>query len=182
MTTSTSKLFLKRPHTMIEPIQPDAFISGAMMECMTDVQLAQLALARAISEPVRSFAIHLIEDCNRMLLEIARIATRTNLPVPKSLDAPHEHVLQRMREKTGSDFDSAYMERVALHHRQAITLFKRGQTISNPEISALASRMLATVEARIKMNRLFSGSVDQFLDGHGMTPPPSSADLGQTGQ
>jgi putative membrane protein len=172
---------LKLPRHIIEPIQPAAFISSAMMECMADVRLAQLALTHAISEPVRNFAIHLIEDCNRMLLEIARIATRTNLPVPKSLDAQHEHALQRMREKTGLDFDSAYMERIALHHRQAITLSKRGQMIKNPEISALASRMLATVEARIRSSRVLSGSVDQLLDDHGITPPQSSADLGQTG-
>jgi putative membrane protein len=146
---------------------------------MTDLQLAHLALAHAIAEPVRNFAIHLIEDCTRMLLEIARIATRTNLPVPKSLDAEHEHILQRMREKTGSDFDVAFLERIALHHRQAITLFKRGQTIQNPEISALASRVLATVEARIKMNRLLSGSVDQLLH-NGMTLSPLSADPGDT--
>jgi putative membrane protein len=152
-----------------------------MMECMTDMQLANLALAHAGSEPVRNFAIHLIEDCNRMLLDIARIATRKNLPVPKSLDAEHEQVLQRMRESIGSDFDTAYMERNALHHRHAIALFKRGQTIKNPEISALASRALATVEARIRMSRLWSGSVDQLLDGQGIAPATSSSGLGQTG-
>jgi putative membrane protein len=152
-----------------------------MMECMTDVQLANLAVAHAGSEPVRNFAIHLVEDCNRMLMDIARIATRKNLPVEKSLDAEHEQVLQRMRDKTGADFDSAYLERIALHHRQAIALFKRGQTIKNPEISALASRALATVEARIKMSRLLSGSVDQLLNGHGKAASLPSVDLGQTG-
>jgi putative membrane protein len=171
---------LKQPRRIIEPIEPNAFICSAMMECMTELQLAHLALVHALAEPVRSFAIHMIEDCNRMLLEIARIATRKNLPVPKSLDAEHEQVLQRMRERTGSDFDSAYRERIVLHHRQAIILFKRGQTIKNPEISALASRMFATVEARMKMSRLLAGSVDQLLDGPGMAPPPPSADLGQT--
>jgi putative membrane protein len=151
-----------------------------MMECMTDVQLAHLALAQATVDPVRNFAMHLIEDCNRILLEISRIATRHNLALPRSLDQEHEAILQRMRDKTGADFDSAYTERIALHHRHEVNLFKRGQTIKIPEISALASRVLAMIEARIKLSGLLFGSVDHLLDAGGMPHAQSSADLGQT--
>jgi putative membrane protein len=139
---------MKRHRPTIEPIQPDAFIASATMTCMTDVQLAQLALAQATSDSVRSFATRLVEDCERTLLEIARIATRKNLPVPRALDQEHENILQGMRGKEGPDFHSVYMEGIALHQRRAINLYKRGQTIKIPEISALASRMLAMAEAR----------------------------------
>jgi putative membrane protein len=118
------------------------------MTCMTDVQLAQLALAQETSDSVRNFATRLVEDCERTLLEIARIATRKNLPVPRALDQEHENILQRMRGKEGPDFHSVYMEGIAMHQRRAINLYKRGQTIKIPEISALASRMLAMAEAR----------------------------------
>jgi putative membrane protein len=139
---------MKRHRPNIEPIQPDAFIASATMTCMTDVQLAQLALAQETSDSVRNFATRLVEDCERTLLEIARIATRKNLPVPRTLDQEHENILQQMREKKGPDFHSVYMEGIALHQRHAINLYKRGQTIKIPEISALASRMLAMAEAR----------------------------------
>ena len=139
---------MKRHRPNIEPIQPDAFIASATMTCMTDVQLAQLALAQATSDSVRSLATRLVEDCERALLEIARIATRKNLPVPRALDQEHENILQDMRGKEGPDFHSVYMEGIALHQRRAINLYKRGQTIKIPEISALASRMLAMAEAR----------------------------------
>jgi putative membrane protein len=139
---------MKRHRHTIEPIQPDAFIAGATMTCMTEVQLAQLALAQETSDAVRNFATRLVEDCERTLLEIARIATRKNLPVPRALDQEHENMLQHMRGKQGPDFHSLYMEGIALHQRHAINLYKRGQTIKIPEISALASRMLAMAEAR----------------------------------
>jgi putative membrane protein len=168
---------MKRHRPTIEPIQSDEFIASAALECMTDARLAQLALEQETSDAVRQFAMHLIEDCERTLLEITRVATRKNLPMPSSLDEAHESVVQRMREKVGRDFDSAYVQRIALHHRHAINLFKRGQTIKVPEISALASRALAMVEARIKMSRLPSGNVDQLLDGAGMGHVQSSADL-----
>ena len=155
---------------MIEPIEPHAFITAAMMEFMFDVQLAQLALVRGTTDSVR-VATHLIDDSNRVLLDIARIATRKNLPLPKSLDQDHEIRLQRMRDTTSVDFDSAYLESIALRHRHAIKLFSRGQTIKIPEISALASRVLAMIEARIKLSRQMSGSIDSPPDGGGLYKP-----------
>jgi predicted outer membrane protein len=171
---------LKRHRTIIEPIQPEVFVSSAMRECTIDEKLALMASTQATSEVVRNFALHLVEDCKKTLMDISRIATRKNLPL-EPLDEESEQVLQSMREKTDADFDSAYMQRLALHHRRVIMLFKRGQTIKNPEISALASRLLAMAEARIKMSRHFSGSVDQLLDGPAAAHSRPSADLGQRG-
>lgn len=147
---------MKRPSPIVEPIEPDAFVTCAMIEFMGDVQLAQLALIRGTSDCVRALATYLIDDCNRVLLDIARIATRKNLPLPKSLDQEHDIILEYMRERTSADFDSEYMERMDLNHRHAIKLFKRGQAIKIPEISALASRALAMIEARIKLSRQLS--------------------------
>ena len=138
---------------MVEPIEPDAFIVRAMTEFMGDVQLAQLALTSGTTDSVRAMATYIIDDCNRVLLDIARVATRKNLPLPKSLDQEHEIMLQYMREKTGAEFDSEYTERIAVRHGHALKLFKRGQAIKIPEISALASRVLAMIEARVKLSR-----------------------------
>jgi putative membrane protein len=70
------------------------------------------------------------------------------LPVPNSLDEEHQQFVERMREKSGRDFDLAYTSRIIEDHQRATTLFKRGQRIKNPEISALASRTLSVLEAR----------------------------------
>jgi predicted outer membrane protein len=161
--------------TMIEAIEPDAFITSAMMEFMSDVQLGQLALVRGTADSIR-LAMNLIDDSNRVILDIARIATRKNLPLPRCLDQHHAIILQRMREKTSLEFDSAYIEILALHHRHAIRLFKRGQTIRNPEISAFASRVLAMIEARIKLSRQLSARIDSLLDGGGLPYSESSTD------
>lgn len=167
---------LKRSRPIIEPIEPHAFIANIMMEFMSDVQLAQLALIRGTTNSVRAIATHLIDDCNRVLLDISRIATRKNLPLPKSLDQEHENTLQHMREKTGADFDSAFMERIVLRHH-AIKLFNRGQAIKVPEISALASRLLAIIAVRDKLCRQLSEGDDSLLDGSGLPHSDSSADI-----
>ena len=172
---------MKRLRPIIEPIEAQAFIASAMGEFMSEVRLAELALVRGNSESVRAIATYLFDDCNRVLLDIARVATRKNLPLPSSLGQGHENLVEQLRAKTGADFDSAYIERMALHHRHAIKLFKRGQTIKIPEISALASRVLALIEARVKLSRQLTGNIDSLLNGGDSATPGSAADDGQSG-
>lgn len=164
---------LKISRPIIEPIEPHAFIASATLEFMSALQLSRLAFARG-SDSLRSLSMHLIDDCSRVMLDIERIASRTKLPLPNSLDEEHEKLLERMREMTGADFDSAYIELTALRQRPAIKLFKRGQTIKIPEISALASRALAMIEAHVKLSRQLSGSIDSLLDDERFPRPGSS--------
>jgi predicted outer membrane protein len=107
-------------------------------------------------------AMHIRDDCDRALLDIARIATRKNLPLAEPSDTNEAWLLQRIREMEGVDFDYAYIDRISIRHRLEVKLLKRGQTIKNPVISALASRLLAVVEARAKLSRHLSESLDSL--------------------
>jgi putative membrane protein len=141
---------MKRQIIDLENIQPDNFIASASYECMTEVQLGLLAVEQGDAEPVRSFAHHLILDYDKTSSDIARIATRKKLRVPDSLDEEHQNIVEQLKEKSGRDFDSAYTSRMVDGQQRAITLFKRGQRIKDPEISALASRALTMLEARVQ--------------------------------
>ena len=136
--------------TELESIQPDAFIANASIECMTEVQLGQLAASQSEGEPVRQFAHQLVQDYEKASSDIARIAARRKLPVPESLDEAHAREVQLLREKNGREFDSAYTMRILDNYQKTILLFKRGQRIKDPEISALASRALSMLEARMR--------------------------------
>jgi putative membrane protein len=161
---------MKPSRPIIEPIEADVFMASVMREFTADAQLAALALTRAASDPVRTMAMHINDDCKRALLDIARIATRKNLPLAESPDTNQDWLLQRMGEMEGADFDYAYIDRISIHHRLEVKLFNRGQTIKNPEISALASRLLAVVEARAKLSRHLSESLDSLARGETREP------------
>jgi putative membrane protein len=139
---------MRRQDVILETIEPEAFIASASLECMTEAQLGRLAMERGHTESLRHFGHAMIEVYEKAGADIARIAARRALPVPNSLDEEHQQFVERMGEKSGRDFDLAYTSRMIDHHQRAITLFKRGQRIKNPEISALASRTLSVLEAR----------------------------------
>jgi predicted outer membrane protein len=145
---------------IIEPIEADVFVASAMREFTADVRLAELALARATTDPVRTMAMHINDDCARALRDIERIATRKNFPLGEPSDTDQGWLLQRMRDMPGVDFDYAYSDRIAIHHWLEISLLKRGLTLQSPEMSALASRLLAVVEARAKLGHHLSEGLD----------------------
>lgn len=168
---------MNQPRPTIEPIEADAFIASVMREFTADVQLAELALTRATTDPVRTMATHICDDCDRAILDIARISTRENLPLTEPSDTHQESLLQCMRAMAGVDFDYVYIETVAMHHRLEVKLLKRGQAIKTPAISALASRLLAVVEARAKLSHHLSESLDCLKTGEAResSPPGPSA-------
>ncbi len=157
---------MRRQDTVLEKIEPEAFIASASLECMTEVQLGRLAMDRGDTESLRHFAHAMIDVYEKATADIAKVAARKSLPVPNSLDAEHQQFVERMREKSGRDFDLAYTGRMIDSHQQAITLFKRGQRIKDPELSALASRTLSTLEARLRRTNSFLQSI---------APDPQSA-------
>ena len=143
-----TRMFMRRQDIILESIEPEAFIASASFESMTEAQLGRLAMDLGQTESLRHFAHAMIDVYEKVTADIARIAARRKLPMPNSLDAEHQQFLERMREKSGRDFDLAYTDRMIDGHQSAIMLFKRGQRIKDPEISALASRTLLMLEAR----------------------------------
>lgn len=151
---------MRRQEIVLESIAPEKFIASAGLECMTEMQLGRLALERAHTESLRHFAHAMIEVYEKATADIARVAARRALAVPNSLDEEHQQLIERMREKNGRDFDLAYTGRMIDHHEHAITLFKRGQRIKDPEISALASRSLSVLEARLRQTNSLVQGID----------------------
>jgi putative membrane protein len=142
---------MKREIVQLESIQPDTFVASAALQCMTEMQLGQMALSQGVTEAVRGFGRHVIAEHGKTLSDVASIAARKGIPVPASLDAAHDRVVQQMREKGESDFDSAYAAYMVEGYQKSLLLYKRGQRIKNPDISALASRALIKLEARKRL-------------------------------
>ena len=142
---------MKREFIQLESIQPDTFIATAALDCMTEMQMAQMALSQAVSESVRGYGRHVIAEHGKTLADIAVIAGRKGLSVPASLDEHHDRLVRHMREKSESNFDSAYAAYMVEGYQKSLLLYKRGQRIKNPDISALASRGLTRLEARKRL-------------------------------
>jgi predicted outer membrane protein len=145
--------------------EADAFIVAVARQFKADIQLAELALTHAKTDAARTMAARIRDDSERVLLDIARFSTRQNLPLTEPCATNQESLLQCMREMAAVDFDYVYVERVATHHRLGVQLLRSGLAIKNPEIAALATRLLAVIEARAKLSRNLTDRIDALTVG-----------------
>ena len=140
---------MRRQDPVPESIAPEIFIASAALECMTDAQLGRLAMDRGDAESLRHFAHAMLDVYEKGTADIARIAARKGLPIPRFAGRGTPAICRTDAAEKRTDFDLAYTGGIIERHENAITLFKRGQRIKDPEISALASRTLSMLEARI---------------------------------
>jgi len=113
--------------------------SGGMME----VELAKIAVEKATSSQVKSFAKMLVTDHTKANEELKALATSKNITLPSSLSDKHQKMLNDISEESGKKFDKEYMNMMVKDHKDDIDKFQKIADKGNDaEIKAFASKTL----------------------------------------
>jgi putative membrane protein len=138
---------------------PGMFVKKAALGGMTEVELGKLAQSMAQDSSVRKFADQMVKDHGKANMELATLAKSKGLPVPTALDAEHQAVVQKLKSKSGADFDAAYSKQMMEDHDKTIALFKGAANSSDHDLAAFAEKTLPTLEEhKDKADELPSGS------------------------
>lgn len=130
---------------------PATFVKKAGLDGMTEVELGKLAQTRAKDPKVRTFADDMVKDHSKANMELTSLAKSKGLSVPSALDSEHSGMVQKLSDKNGSDFDTAYAKAMMDDHDKAIALFEGAAKSSDKDIAAFAERTLPTLEKHKKM-------------------------------
>ena len=123
------------------------FVSDAGMAGLAEVQMANLALQKAVSADVRSFAQQMVTDHSASNAELAHLATAKGLALPTELAGEAKSGLDHLSSISGAEFDSAYMQHMVADHEKAVSLFDRASTAAgDADIKAFANKMLPTLQ------------------------------------
>ncbi len=92
-----------------------------------EIDIGQLALRKASSEDVRSFAARLVTEHRRMMEETGRLALQMEVQPHKpalasALERDHREVMEALANTAGLDFDRAYITYQTKRHDQAFNL------------------------------------------------------------
>lgn len=118
---------------------------------LSEVQLGRLAMERASHARVKDFATRLVRDHEQANDELLAIAARHNITLPPA--ASHDEVdMQRdLREKSGADFDRAYIRHMVDHHDDAVSLFEEAASDArNTDLQAFAAKTLPTLKRHLE--------------------------------
>lgn len=128
------------------------FVMEAASGGMAEVQLGKLAQQRGESEAVKKFGQRMVEDHGKSNAELAAIAKKLGIDVPKQPGKKHESAMKKLEGLKGEKFDQAYAEQMVKDHEATISLFEReAKSGQAAELKSFAEKSLPALQEHLKM-------------------------------
>lgn len=123
------------------------FVSKAGMGGLFEVQAGNLALQKATSPDVKSFAQRMVTDHGKANAQLAQLATTKGLALPTELEGPHEAAYKHLEGLSGAEFDKAYMHHMVDDHDKDVAEFRKAATTAmDGDVKTFAGATLPVLE------------------------------------
>ena len=140
--------------------QPDARLSSGDEKALKDmaqanineVAAARLALDKAQSSEVKTFAQKMVDDHGAALTKVQAVTQKKGVELPTEPDAAHKALNSRLENQRGDAFDKMYMEYAGVkdHEKVLSKLKSDASKIDDPDVKALANEHTPVVEQHLK--------------------------------
>ena len=138
-------------------VDKTAFVNMAASANMLEIQSSQMALQRASSEEVKTFANQMIQDHTKAGEEMAAVLQKKGMAPPADLEAKHKQMLQQLTDNK-ADFDAAYITLQGAAHEEAVGLFTSySSNADDPDLGAFAQKTLPTLQMHLEHVKKLSG-------------------------
>ena len=122
--------------------------SGGMME----VELGNLAMANGSSAAVKDFGKDMVTDHTKANDELKSMAATKTISLPATTDNDKQKKIDDLKQKTGQDFDKAYIDLMVSDHKDDIDLFQKEADKGNdPDVKSWASGKVPTLQHHLMM-------------------------------
>ena len=120
---------------------------------IAEIETGKMALEKSQNAQVRKFAQQMIDDHTSALKELQTLAQAKGVTLPDGTDMKHTAMATALKVMSGNSFDRQYMKRAGVgDHEQTIELLQKTQkNAQDPALKAMATKMLPTVQAHLKM-------------------------------
>jgi predicted outer membrane protein len=100
------------------------FIEKAASGGLAEIKMARLALDKAQSNEVRTFAQRMIDDHSKANDRLKEIATKNGMMLPTSLDSEDQKIYEKLALMSGREFDKQYMKVMKKDHDKDVKDFE----------------------------------------------------------
>ena len=126
-------------------------VAGMAQANMAEIEAGKLALANGQSPEVKAYAQQMVDDHTKALADVTTLATTKGVTLPTEVDAKHKAMAAKLSKLKGAAFDKHYMAQAGVaDHRQVHAKLKKDEAkAQDPDVKALAAKMLPTVEQHL---------------------------------
>lgn len=106
----------------------------------SEITAGQLARDRASSLEVRAYASQMVNEHQLKLQDTTQLARRIGVrpetpALAQTLENTHREAMTKLRDKSGRDFDKAYLEYQITMHQQSVKLVEdTAESVHHPEL------------------------------------------------
>lgn len=117
-----------------------------------EITSSELALERASSEEVRTYAQTMIDHHTMTTEQLTPIAGELGVTPPDETTAAAQLDIAYLETLEGAAFDTAYMEQQRVSHETAVAAFKiASETAQNAALKAFATENLPIIQGHLTM-------------------------------
>ncbi len=128
------------------------FATAAAQGDIYEITSSELALERAASEEVRTFAQDMIADHTATTEQLTPIAEELGVTPPTETTAAAQLDIAYLETLEGAAFDTAYMEGQLVSHESAVAAFEiASKTAQNEALRAFATENLPIIREHLEM-------------------------------
>ncbi len=130
-----------------------SFMKDAAEAGNFEVAGSQLALTKASSAQVKTFAQQMIDDHTKAGQELATLATSKGVKLSSDPSIAQKAKLKLLGTHEGAKFDAKYAESVGVSaHEDAVKLFtKAANEAKDADVKAFAAKILPTLQHHLQM-------------------------------
>ena len=118
---------------------------------MTEVQLGQLAQQKGMAKDVKDFGAMMEKDHTAAGEKLKALAASKNITLPAAISPDMQKHVDDLQQKSGKDFDKAYINLMVDDHKKVISAFEdESKKGSDADIRAFADSTLHTLRHHLQ--------------------------------
>lgn len=119
---------------------------------MFEINAAENASMNAVSDDVKKLSAMLVEAHTKMNADVKSLADTKGVMLPSELTEEQRKELEKLGEKTGIDYDKAFVEKMKNKHEDAVKFYeKTSEKSDDPQIRSWASATASEVRSHLDM-------------------------------
>lgn len=128
---------------------------------MKEIELGKLALQKSGNADVKGLAQMMIDAHTKSLKDIQAVAQAKNISLPEAMPEKGQEAYKDLNDKTGTDFDRKYADKMVEGHEKAIEkMEKASEKANDAEIRMWAANMLPTLRMHLDHAKQVKEKVD----------------------
>jgi putative membrane protein len=127
------------------------FATKAAQGGIKEVRLGELAQQQAATPEVQQFGQRMVQDHGQANQQLMQIAESKGIELPKEMPQDAQQLHDELQQKSGQEFDQAYMDEMVSDHHEDIEAFQQYiEAGQDPDLRSFAEQTLPVLEEHLK--------------------------------